>query len=149
MSPPIDERTIIRPIGNLWDLRNGKPSKEMSSWHTTRSPGSPSSMYTEHFDPDQSYTEVFLSHASLYVLGDFKLIDSLKALALFKLHKTLCVFQVDDGNVEDIIALARYAYSEGGGGGGLDEGIGNLGVCGVWCVSRPGQAVEVECGVFV
>jgi hypothetical protein len=26
----------------------------------------------EHFDPDQSFTEVFLSHASLYVLGDFK-----------------------------------------------------------------------------
>jgi hypothetical protein len=45
---------------------------------------------------------------------------------LFKLHKTLCVFRVDDGNAEDIIALARYAYSEEGGGGGLDEGIGGL-----------------------
>ena len=80
----------------------------------------------DHFDPDQSYTKVLLSHASLYVLGDFKLIDSLKALALFKLHKTLCAFQVDDGNAEDIIALARYAYSEEGGGGGLDEGIRGL-----------------------
>jgi hypothetical protein len=80
----------------------------------------------EHFDPDQSYTEAFLSHASLYILGDLQLIDSLKALALFKLHKTLCVFRVDDGNAEDIIALARYAYSDEGGGGGLDEGIGGL-----------------------
>ncbi|PVH73311.1 hypothetical protein DL98DRAFT_431560, partial [Cadophora sp. DSE1049] len=80
----------------------------------------------EHFDPDQSYTEIFLSHASLYILGDLQLIDSLKALALFKLHKTLCVFQLDDGNAEDIIALARHAYSEGGGGGGLDEGNGGL-----------------------
>jgi hypothetical protein len=80
----------------------------------------------EYFDLDQSCTEVLLSHASLYILGDFKLIDSLKALALFKLHKTLCVFQVDDRNAEDIIALARYAYSEEGGGGGLDEGIGGL-----------------------
>ncbi len=73
----------------------------------------------EQFDPDQSYTEAFLSHASLYILGDFRLIDSLKALALFKLHKTLCVFQLDDGNAEDIIALARYVYSKEGGGGGF------------------------------
>jgi hypothetical protein len=47
---------------------------------------------------------------------------------LFKLHKTLCVFQLDDGNAEDIIALARYAYSEEGGGGGLDEGPEEFGV---------------------
>ncbi|KAI9652349.1 MAG: hypothetical protein M1829_001672 [Trizodia sp. TS-e1964] len=80
----------------------------------------------EHFDPDQCYTEIFLSHASLYILGDLQLVDSLKALALFKLHKTLCVFQLDDGNAEDIIALAMHAYSEEGRGGGLDEGIGGL-----------------------
>ena len=80
----------------------------------------------EHFDPYQSYTEEFLGHASLYILGDLQLIDSLKALALFKLHKTLCVFQLDDWNAEDIVALARYAYSEEGGGGALDEGIGGL-----------------------
>lgn len=80
----------------------------------------------EQFDPDQSYKEAFLSHASLYILGDLQLIDSLKALALFKLHKTLCVFQLDDENAEDIVALARFAYSEEGGGGGLNEGIGDL-----------------------
>jgi hypothetical protein len=40
----------------------------------------------------------------------------------------LCVFQLDDGNAEDIIALARYAYSEEGGGGGLDEGPEEFGV---------------------
>jgi hypothetical protein len=80
----------------------------------------------EQFDPDQSYTEAFLNHTSLYILGDLQLIDSLKALTLFKLHKTLCVFQLDDGNAEDIIALARYAYSEEGGGGALDKGIGSL-----------------------
>jgi hypothetical protein len=63
-------------------------------------------MYTEHFDPDQSYTEVFLSHASLYVLGDFKLIDSLKALALFKLHKTLAYFRLTMGMLK-ILSLLR------------------------------------------
>ena len=45
---------------------------------------------------------------------------------MFKLYKTLCVFQLDDGNAEDIIALIRYIYSEEGGGGGLDKGIRGL-----------------------
>jgi len=99
----------------------------------------------EHFDPDQSYTEVFLSHASLYILGDLQLIDSLKALALFKLHKTLCVFQLDNENAKDIIALARYAYSEEGGGGGLDEGIG--GVRGLVCQYMATNALVLSLNV--
>jgi hypothetical protein len=78
----------------------------------------------EQFEPDQSYSNVLLAHASLYIFGDYRLIDSLKALALYKLHKTLCVFQLDDENVEDIIDLARHAYSEEGEG--LDGGIGGL-----------------------
>jgi hypothetical protein len=64
---------------------------------------------------------VFLTHASLYVLGNFWLIDPLKALALYKLHKTLCIFQLDDENIEDIVDLA---YDEGGKS--LEEGIGRL-----------------------
>lgn len=79
---------------------------------------------SEKFDPDQSYSNVLLSHASLYVLGDRWLIDSLKALALFKLHKTLCVFQLDDNNGEDIVNLAKYAYSKEPKDFG--EGIGAL-----------------------
>lgn len=73
-----------------------------------------------------TYTEVFLSYTLLYTLEDFQFIDSLKDLALFKLHKTLYVFQLNDGNAEDIIALVRYVYSEEGGGGWLDEGIRGL-----------------------
>jgi hypothetical protein len=38
------------------------------------------------FEKDHSYSKVLLSHASLYVFGDFQLIDSLKALALFNLY---------------------------------------------------------------
>jgi len=76
------------------------------------------------FENDKSYSNVLLSHASLYVLGDFQIVDSLKALALFKLHKTLCAFQLDNENVGDITDLARYAYSEDGRG--FDEGVGGL-----------------------
>jgi hypothetical protein len=73
------------------------------------------------FEKDHSYSKALLSHASLYVLGDCQLIDSLKALALFKLHKTLCVFQLDKENIGDITDLARYTYSKDG-----NEGIEGL-----------------------
>jgi hypothetical protein len=76
------------------------------------------------FDKEQSYSKVLLSHASLYVLGDFQLIDSLKAMALFKLHKTLCAFKLDNENIGDITDLARYAYSKEVNG--FDERTGGL-----------------------
>lgn len=52
------------------------------------------------------------------------MIETLKALTLFKLHATLCAFELDDKNSEDIIELARYAYNDEGKGS--DEGIGGL-----------------------
>jgi hypothetical protein len=76
------------------------------------------------FEPDQSYSKVLLAHASLYVLGDYWLIDSLKSLALYKLHKTLCILKLDNENIEDIVNLARYAYS--GEAEGSKGGIGEL-----------------------
>ena len=76
------------------------------------------------FNKDHCYSNVLLSHASLYLLGDSQLVDSLKALALFKLHKTLCTFELDDDNIGDITDLARYAYSDGDKP--VDEGIGGL-----------------------
>jgi hypothetical protein len=76
------------------------------------------------FEPDRSYSDVFFAHASLYVLGNLWLIYTLKALAIYKLHKTLCIFKLDGKNVADIVDLARYAYREEGQGSG-DE-IGRL-----------------------
>ena len=93
-----------------------------------------------NFEAGKSYSNVFLAHASLFVLGDYWLIDTLKALALHKLHKTLCIFDLDDRNVEDVIALARYAYSEEGKG--LEEGIGEL--RGLVCQYMAANAVELS-----
>ncbi|TVY17651.1 hypothetical protein LARI1_G003514 [Lachnellula arida] len=81
---------------------------------------------SEEFNQNQDYSNVFLGHASLYVLGDFWLVDSLKSLALYKLHTTLCAFEINEESVEDILALTRYAYSEEVGGAGYNEGIGGL-----------------------
>jgi hypothetical protein len=72
----------------------------------------------------RSYSNVLLSHASLFVLADCKLVDSLKDLALFKLRKTLCGFELYADNTGDIVGLARYAYSDEGQG--LEEGVGRL-----------------------
>ena len=72
------------------------------------------------FERTHSYTPIFLAHASLYKLADRFVIESLKALTLWKLHRSLCVFELLSGdgkgaygnaNVEDVVALARYAYS--------------------------------------
>jgi hypothetical protein len=83
---------------------------ERDNYHGTCEPSA-------DFEKDHSYSKVLLSHASLYVLGDLQLIDSLKALALFKLHKTLCTFQLETENIGDITDLARYTYSKEGKGG--------------------------------
>lgn len=82
----------------------------------------------EHFDRDGDYSDLFLSHALLYVLGDLQLIDSLKALALYKLHKTLCIFELGQENAEDVIHLVRYVYlhDKGGATGQSNEGVGVL-----------------------
>jgi hypothetical protein len=76
------------------------------------------------FSENLDYSNILLCHATLYVFGDLWMIDSLKALTLFKLHETLCAFQLDDTNAEDIVELARYAYLDEGKGS--DEGIGGL-----------------------
>ncbi|RFU32785.1 hypothetical protein B7463_g3542, partial [Scytalidium lignicola] len=78
----------------------------------------------KQFEQDYSYSKMLLSHAALYVLGDTWGIDSLKALALFKLHKTLCIFQLGDDNAGDLIDLIRYAYSHHGKGS--DKNLGGL-----------------------
>jgi hypothetical protein len=70
----------------------------------------------DHFDPDGNYTNVFHSHAALWALADLYNIDSLKGLALYKIHKILCVFQVNNENVGDVINLVRHVYSDKFGG---------------------------------
>lgn len=48
---------------------------------------------------------------------------------MHKLHKTLCVFQLDSEHMGDAIELARYVYAEDG----KDVSEGNGGVRGLVC----------------
>lgn len=76
------------------------------------------------FNKENDYSNVLLCHASLYALADAQLVRTLRALALYKLHKTLCVFELNNENIGDITDLARYAYSTEDKG--RKDGIGEL-----------------------
>lgn len=56
----------------------------------------------------EDFTNVLLSHAQLYVLGDKHDIPSLRQLTLHRLHATLKGFTIYPGRFDDIAALARY-----------------------------------------
>ena len=59
----------------------------------------------------EDYSEVFLSHARLYVFGDTYDIAPLRKLALHKLQRTLVVFNLYKERVGDIVKLLGYSYS--------------------------------------
>lgn len=63
---------------------------------------------------NENYTEVFLSHARVYVFADQYDIQLLKALALDELHGTLQNFYLYPERSGDIIALLRYVYTKTG-----------------------------------
>lgn len=82
--------------------------------------------------PLEDYTDVFLSHARLYVFAEMYDIQILKLLALEELHSTLANYTLYQQRAGDIIALLRYVYAntsgeEGGGGGGGGNGGGGGG----------------------
>ena len=60
----------------------------------------------------EDYSEVFLSHARLYVFANMYQIAILKTLALEELEATLAVFKLHRKRVRDIVALLQYFYAE-------------------------------------
>lgn len=60
--------------------------------------------------PSEDYTDVFLSHAYMYVFAEKFDIQPLKRLALRYLHQTLAGFTLWPESVGDIVLLARFVY---------------------------------------
>ncbi|XMA20292.1 hypothetical protein WAI453_013083 [Rhynchosporium graminicola] len=60
--------------------------------------------------PSQNIEEILIIHASLYILGEKWGIERLKQLALFKIHKSLCLFSLDIPKLEHIVMFVRYVY---------------------------------------
>jgi hypothetical protein len=60
--------------------------------------------------PQEDYTNIFLSHARLYVFAECYGITGLMELSLNELHSTLVTFTLHDERVNDIVALVSYCY---------------------------------------
>jgi hypothetical protein len=60
--------------------------------------------------PSEDYSEVFLSHAHLYIFAEKYDIQPLKRLALKLLHQTLAIFTPWPECVGDIVTLIRFIY---------------------------------------
>ncbi|KAK5726339.1 hypothetical protein LTS12_027452, partial [Elasticomyces elasticus] len=58
----------------------------------------------------EEYTDVFLSHAQLYVFADRYDVEGLRELALYKLHQTLVEFNLFKERIGDVSELLCYAY---------------------------------------
>lgn len=71
--------------------------------------------------PREDYSEVFLSHARVYVFADKYDIEPLKNLALQNLHQTLAIYNLYHERCGDIIALIRYSYANTVGRVGVED----------------------------
>lgn len=61
--------------------------------------------------PQEDYTEVFLSHARLYVFAEKYDIQPLKKLCHQKLQHTLAIYTLYPERVGDITTLLKYVYA--------------------------------------
>lgn len=73
--------------------------------------------------PLEDYSEVFLSHARVYVFADKYDIEPLKKLALQNLHQTLTIYTLYPERCRDIIELIRYSYTHTADRGDGVEGL--------------------------
>lgn len=62
-------------------------------------------------NPDRSYEPVFLSHARLYFLADMYDIENLREVSMYRLYRTLYVFQVYAERIPDLVRLAEEIYN--------------------------------------
>lgn len=81
---------------------------EYNCWVSDSRPGSgPCS----NFHPQEDCSEIFLSHARLYVFAEKSYIQLLKKLPRQKLQHTLAIYSLYPDRVQDITALLKYVYA--------------------------------------
>lgn len=107
-APTMPPRFLQRPtrIGSrqkfYWDLLE---QKTFDHEEPSRSPPArPNTDCCEH------YTDVFLSHAQIYVFADKYDVKALRDLSLHKLHTILRLFTLFENRTSDIATLVRYIY---------------------------------------
>ena len=115
--PPRNQKvTVERPHNN--DGASSRSRKALKKSFINRQPTVRQQAVNIPPRPNQAsnenYTEVFLSHARVYVFAEKYDIQLLKALALDELHGTLQNFSLYSERTGDIIALLRYVYANTG-----------------------------------
>lgn len=53
-----------------------------------------------------------LVHTKVYLLADCYMISNLASLSIHRLHQCLCVYDVREGTLEDIVELVRFTFEE-------------------------------------
>ena len=117
--PATEERTLDWDLGDLKKSKKGKKAKtghELKASFIRREYGVRREIISlpptrANRGANEDYTEVFLSHARLYVFADKYDILPLKTLALEELHNTLAIYTLYPTRTGDIIALLRYVYA--------------------------------------
>lgn len=101
--------TIVEP--------SSSPRQEMFnafkalSWNTpAQEPKPPQYSARVNREACEDYTDVFLSHAHLYVFADTYDIERLRVLSLQKLHQSFVNFKLFAERTTDIALLLQYAY---------------------------------------
>lgn len=64
----------------------------------------------KNVNSNEDHTEVFLSYAKLYIVGDKYLVHELKDHALHRLHETLKVFTLYPSRIRDIFVLVKHVF---------------------------------------
>ncbi|KAG5961190.1 hypothetical protein E4U58_004387 [Claviceps cyperi] len=65
-------------------------------------------------DMDKDYSELFISHAKIFVFAQYYGVEALMSLSIRRLHKALCGFGLSRKRIGDILALIRYCYDQPG-----------------------------------
>lgn len=102
---PFENLQVSSPAHQRVDARQAFLTR---AW--PREPTAPSSVCRPNEGPCEDYTEVFLSHARIYVFADKYDVSALQSLALHSLHKTLAAFTLYPESVADIATLFQYTY---------------------------------------
>ncbi|KAF5661808.1 BTB POZ fold [Fusarium heterosporum] len=100
-----------KKISSSW---GGDPvqTKDKDLWSQFKRlyPDSVSDREPEENAPEDDLTNIFLSHAHLYIFADCYDISALKLLCLQKLQRTLETFTVHKEAIDDIVQLLRFCY---------------------------------------
>ncbi|KXX80954.1 Rho-related BTB domain-containing protein 3 [Madurella mycetomatis] len=84
---------------SLWKTFKSTVNKRQSIFHPR-----------PNTDAKQDYTDVFISHARLYIFADCYQISDLMCLTLSKLGQTLVLFKLYTRRVKDVVKLLEYCF---------------------------------------